>query len=185
MDPYMRCAMTGIPVTGAGDAIWDDGEWISWEWINQQIALQEEEAIPVEDRGVEEILPVGEALCRLIYEAIEAERSTGKTSSLWGRIGELYAAQRFGFQLTKSHSQGHDGRWGNELVEIKTITPFKKKPFVRVKRAGNFSMLAVVRVRPDYRFQVRVVRRDQLPKGDGGAYAVVTWTTICKLALRM
>jgi len=34
----LKCAMTGLPVTANGDAIWDDGEWISWDWINQNIA---------------------------------------------------------------------------------------------------------------------------------------------------
>ena len=34
----LKCAMTGLPVTANGGAIWDDGEWISWGWINQNIA---------------------------------------------------------------------------------------------------------------------------------------------------
>lgn len=24
-------------MTGASDGIWDDSEWISWDWINQQL----------------------------------------------------------------------------------------------------------------------------------------------------
>lgn len=121
-------------------------------------------------------------LRRLVCEASEREEQTGKISALWGRVGELYAAIRYGVKLSRRHAQGHDGRLGKELVEIKTITPRKRKPFVRAKRAGNFSMLAVIRVRPDHQFEARIVRRDRLPKGNDGAYVVLSWSRVCALA---
>lgn len=34
---HMLCSMTGHPIKDIGDGIWDDGEWISWEYINQQL----------------------------------------------------------------------------------------------------------------------------------------------------
>ena len=37
----MRCAMTGRPLKDTSEGIWDDGEWISWDWINSQLADQE------------------------------------------------------------------------------------------------------------------------------------------------
>jgi hypothetical protein len=37
----VRCAMTGQPLRDYSDAIDDDGEWISWDWINGQLADQE------------------------------------------------------------------------------------------------------------------------------------------------
>jgi hypothetical protein len=37
MDTNMRCAYTGKAVEGSVDAVWDDGEWISWEYINQHL----------------------------------------------------------------------------------------------------------------------------------------------------
>jgi len=121
-------------------------------------------------------------LRRLVCEASAREQQTGKACPLWGRVGELYAARRFGVKLSRKYAQGHDGRLGNDLVEIKTITPRKRKPFVRAKRAGNFSMIAVVRVCPDHQFEARIVRRDRLPKGNDGAYVVLSWSRVCALA---
>lgn len=118
----------------------------------------------------------------LIFEAKAREHQTLQPCPLWGRAGELYAAQRFGLTLSRSHTQGHDGRLGNDLVEIKTITPLKRKPFVRVKRSGNFNVIAVVRVLPDHQFEARLVRRDRLPKGRGGEYFVLPWSKVCALA---
>ncbi len=118
----------------------------------------------------------------LVCEASSREKQTGKVSALWGRVGELYAAIRYGVKLSRRNAQGHDGRLGNELVEIKTITPRKRKLFVRAKRAGNFSMLAVIRVRPDHQFEARIVRRNRLPKGNDGAYVVLSWSRVCALA---
>ena len=37
----MRCSMTGQPLRDTSDGIYDDGEWISWDWINGHIADQE------------------------------------------------------------------------------------------------------------------------------------------------
>jgi hypothetical protein len=181
-DPGMRCAMSGIPIRDPGDGIWDYGEWISWEWINSEIEAQEQSVVRTDAGNVEEEQPLDFELRRSVREAMACELRTGEPSLLWGRIGERYAAERFGLQLSRNNSQGHDGRIGNDFVEIKTITPLKQKPFVRVKRAGNFSMLAVIRVRPDYRFEARIVRRDRLPKGNGGAYLVLAWSSVCALA---
>jgi hypothetical protein len=126
--------------------------------------------------------PLPGELQRLVCEALAREQQTGKGSALWGRVGELYAAIRYGVKLSRRNAQGHDGRLGNDLVEIKTITPLKRKPFVRAKRAGNFSMIAVVRVRPDHHFEARIVRRDRLPTGNDGAYVVLSWSRACALA---
>ena len=37
----MRCSMTGQPLRDTSDGIYDDGEWISWDWINGHIADRE------------------------------------------------------------------------------------------------------------------------------------------------
>lgn len=121
-------------------------------------------------------------LRRFVDEASAWERKTGKACSLWGHIGESYAALRFGVKLSRKNAQGHDGRLGNNLVEIKTITPLKRKPFVRAKRAGNFSLLAVIRVYPDHHFEARLVRRECLPKARAGAYVFLSWDRACALA---
>ncbi len=124
-------------------------------------------------------------LRRLLSLASGLESDTGKVSPLWGRIGELYAAFRYGIRLSRKNAQGHDGRLDNDLVEIKTITPRKRKAFVRVKRAGNFNKIAVVRIRPDLQVEVRMVRRDRLPTGNHGAYFKLSWHRACAIAESM
>ena len=37
-----RCPHTGRIINGSADGVYDDGEWISWDWINQQLEEQEE-----------------------------------------------------------------------------------------------------------------------------------------------
>lgn len=118
----------------------------------------------------------------LVRAASAHEQQSATSGQLWGRIGELYTALRYGVRLCRKCAQGHDGRLGNDLVEIKTITPKKRKLCVRAKRSGNFSLLAVVRVLPDQRFDVRIVRRDRLPKYGEGKYLVLSWSRACALA---
>lgn len=185
-DLSMRCAMTGIGIRDAGDGVWDDGEWISWAYINRQIEEQENGLWPVEvgedDFEEDEYEPSVELLNRIHAARNHREHTLDKISPDWGRIGEDYLAERFAVQLCKDrHAEGHDGRSGNDLIEIKTITPHKRRAFVQVKRAGNFSVLAVVRVTDDYRLEGRFVRRDRLPPGDGGKYMIVSWRTACRL----
>lgn len=181
-DPAMRCSMTGIPIRDSGDGIWDDGEWISWAWINEQIALQERQQIHVK-QSVDAPQPRAPSLRQLVREAAVHDRDhPNAPSPLWGKIGELYCAERFGVLLSRDHSQGHDGRLANDLVEIKTITPHKARSFVRVKRSGNFSLLAVVRVDEQHRFDARLIRRGNFLKEGDGKYATLSWTTACKLA---
>lgn len=182
--------MTGLPIENSGDGIWDDGEWISWAYINQFIEDDVELDAPSRSAGAEALAatepvrtvePEGAELLALLMDAIAHSAGSPTPSPLWGQIGELYVAERFGVTLTKAHTQGHDGRLGDDLVEIKTITPSKNRPFVTVKRTGNFNFLAVVRVDDNYRLDARLVPRDKLPRGNGGRVAVVSWGTACRL----
>jgi hypothetical protein len=182
--------MTGVPIENSGDGIWDDGEWISWAYINQFMEDDESSAEPVPvaapmaastTESVARIEPQGAELLALVMDAIAHSANSADPSPLWGRIGELYVAERFGVELTRAHTQGHDGRLGRYHVEIKTITPSKKRPFVTVKRAGNFNLLAVVRVDDEYQLDARLVFRDKLPASNGGRIAVVSWRTACRL----
>lgn len=81
-----------------------------------------------------EVQPQGTEVLGLIAEAIEEEKGNSERSPLWGKIGELYVTERFGVVLSREHAQGHDGRLGDDLVEIKTITSRKHRSFVRVIR---------------------------------------------------
>ncbi|MFT3868802.1 MAG: hypothetical protein QM715_10000 [Nibricoccus sp.] len=177
--------MTGIEIRDSSEAIWDDGEWISWVWINEQIDIQENGQRPTEEIEPEfddvDREPSPELLFRILAAKEHYEHTLNEISPDWGSIGEAYVAERFGVKLCSRHTQGHDGRLGDELIEIKTITPHKRQAFVTVKRSGNFSMLAVVRITADCTVDVRFVRRDQLPPGSGGKRIVVTWGTLCSL----
>jgi hypothetical protein len=71
----------------AGDGIYDDGEWISWEWINGQLYKQEvQQAYP-------EVEP---ELAMLFEDLVENARSyhdlTGRYLQIWGELGELYVS---------------------------------------------------------------------------------------------
>ncbi len=176
-DEPMRCAMTGIPIRDPGDGIYDDGEWISWEYIDRQIAIQEGERVEEDFR--EEDSP---EMQWLLMEAEQDEEDGIIPSPKWGHIGEVYVKRRFGVVLSREHAQGHDGRLGNDFVEIKTLTPNKHRPIVRVKRKGNFSILVVVRVNRDHEFDALLVRRDKLPMAGEGDYLYVHWNTLRGLA---
>lgn len=154
----MRCAMTGRPVQGAGDAIWDDGEWISWAYINEQIDG------PYPQGGlVEDLIVMG----KTYYE------DTLRQLPIYGALGEQYAARRFGIRLHEDpHLEGSDGRLGNLLVEIKTISPTRDSRRVRVKKSGNFNVLAIVKVDADFRIDAKLISRENLPIGKGKVYSV-------------
>ncbi|WP_438480833.1 hypothetical protein [Oleiharenicola lentus] len=120
----------------------------------------------------------------LLMEAEHDEANGIVPSPKWGCIGELYVEERYGVVLSRAYAQGHDGRLGNDLVEIKTLTPNKHRPVVRVKRKGNFSLLAVVRVDANHEFDSLLVRRDRLPMEGEGDWLYIDWTTLRGLAER-
>ena len=110
--PALRCSMTGLPIADSSEAIWDDGEWISWAWIYEQIALEKRQQIHVE-YPEDPPQPEAPSLRRLVSEAVAHDDSNpGTPSRLWGLIGELYVAERFGVLLSRDEVQGHDGRLG-------------------------------------------------------------------------
>lgn len=155
---------------GAHNAIWDDGEWISWDEINRHLAAQE----PGDDRWNEaENDPDGdrEDLERIFEDLVMAAEEyhdlTGRYLQIWGELGEFYAEIKYGIQRHKPHVPGSDGRLGNDFVEVKTISPEKSDNRISVKRAGNFSKLLVVRITADWTFDARMVDRKALGKGTG------------------
>jgi hypothetical protein len=152
--------MTGQQVHGGADAIWDDGEWISWDYINQQIEGPQPEGGLLED---------------LIIVAKEYLEDTGRHLPIYGEIGEHYAARRFGIDLhLDSKAQGSDGRLGNALVEIKTISPMRDSRHVRVKQSGNFGYLVIVKIDADFRIDAKIISRKRLGK-PAGAFFSVGW----------
>ena len=153
----------------AGDGIYDDGEWISWDYLNMQIFEQHFRSSFIKTQA-----PTSPQTLALIEEARNHYRRTGQRSQLLGEIGELYAAEVFGIERHKPYAQGSDGRIGDMLIEIKTITPGKRQKSVEVKRSGNFRMLVVVRIWGNFRMEARMIDRRCLPKGSEPK-VTVTW----------
>lgn len=168
----MRCAYTGSEVTGPADAIWDDGEWISWEWINGQLHEQE-----LRERYPEASPELIEIFEDLVDIAINYKEVTGRYLPVFGELGELFAEITFGIKRHKPRTQGSDGKLGNDFVEIKTISPEKKDQKVSVKRQGNFNKLLAVRISDDFEFEARMIDRKQMSKGDG-KMATVSWSSM-------
>ncbi len=167
-----RCAMTGKIIDGPSDAVWDDGEWISWDYINQQLHEQELKArYPDVDL---ELIRVFE---ELVDVAMDYKHITGRYLPVFGELGEIFAEITFGIKRHKPRTQGSDGRLGNDFIEIKTITPEKKSKKVVVKRQGNFNKLLVVKISENFEFEARIQDRKDMSKG-AGKLATVSWSSM-------
>ena len=143
----------------SSNAIWDDGEWVSWDSINEQVQYKEWGAkYPNADLS---LVPIFEDLISL---AQQYNFQTGKHLQVYGDIGELYGAITHGIKLHNNYAQGSDGRLGNDFVEVKTITPFKKSDSISVKLSGNFNKLLIVKINEDFELSAKLVDRSKLPK---------------------
>ena len=101
---------------GPGEGIYDDGEWISWDYIHQHLHERElQEEFPKADL---QLIQVFEAL---VEAAAHYKALTGRYLQVWGELGELYAELKYGIKRHRVHAPGSDGRLGNDFVEIKTI----------------------------------------------------------------
>lgn len=102
---------------------------------------------------------------KLIENAKEYFSITGRYLQIWGELGEIYAELEFGL---KRHSQfnhaGSDGFINGQLVEVKTISPEKRKDEVFVKQQGNFEQLLIVKVDKHFKFKAKLISRDKLEK---------------------
>jgi len=157
---------------GFDNAIWDDGEWVSWDTINEQIYEQEiKKEFP---KARLEVIQVFEGLVRA---ALEYNAITGRYLQIWGELGELYAEIKFGINRHHPGTQGSDGRLGNDWVEVKTISPEKGKERIQVKRAGNFNKLLVIKISENFEFEAKMIDRKKLRKGKGKS-ARVSWNSI-------
>jgi hypothetical protein len=148
-------------MSDSSDGIWDDGEWISWDWINDQLYQQELQAeYPKADPAVVQVFE------DLVTAAQDYREVTGRYLQIWGELGELYAEIKFGIVRHAPGTMGSDGRLGNDWVEVKTISPEKTDETVQVKRAGNFNKLLVVKISDQFEFEAKMVNRKDL-KGKG------------------
>lgn len=157
------------------EGLWDDGEWVSWDWINEQLFLRERrDQFPA---ARPEIVELFDALVEI---AIEYRETTGRYLPLFGELGELYAEIKFGIRRHRPGAAGSDGKLGNDFVEVKTISPDKAKAKVCVKRAGHFSKLVVVKISADFEFEARMIDWKALKKGKGRR-ASISWTSLARV----
>jgi len=143
-------------------AFYDDGEWITWSEIDEQLRYKEWGA--KYPNAIRSMIPYFEDLISLA-ESYHFE--TGLHLNVYGDIGELFGAITYGIRLNKTYAQGADGRLGDDHVEIKTITPFKNRDEVHVKLSGNWSKLLVVKINAEFQVSGRMIGRRQLPKRNG------------------
>jgi hypothetical protein len=160
---------------GPHNAIWDDGEWISWKSINSHLERLELQArFPNADVS---LIPIFEELLSL---AENYHYTTGKHLHVYGDIGELFGAITYGIKLHKNYAKGSDGRLKNDFVEIKTITPFKKTQSVNVRLDRHFSKLLVVKIDEDFEVAGVLVERSRLPRVSGSILRI-NWEQLSKI----
>jgi hypothetical protein len=144
------------------NAIYDDGEWITWTEINSHLDLLEARArypnLPVE------LVPIFQSL---LAAAQDYHSLTGSHLQVYGDLGELYGAIAYGIKLHRNYAQGSDGKLGNDFVEVKTITPFKRNDTVTLNLNRNFSKILIVRINADFEVQGRLLDRKTLPRPKG------------------
>ncbi|KPA99860.1 hypothetical protein [Ahrensia marina] len=144
---------------GPENAIWDDGEWVSWDDINRQIKNQEWRAkYPQADIH---LIPIFEELLRV---AEDYHRTTDSHLQVYGDIGELYGAITYGIKLHSNYAQGSDGRLGNDYIEVKTISPFKRGNDVFLNMTRHFSKVLLVKINEDFEIAHKLIARADLPK---------------------
>jgi len=100
---------------------------------------------------------------------------TNRYLQIWGELGELYAEIKYGIKRHKPHTRGSDGKLGNDFIEVKTISPEKNKDQVKVKRAGNFNKLLIIKINKDFTFEGQLIARKDLSKGEG-KHATASWS---------
>lgn len=144
------------------NAIYDDGEWITWTEINSHLERSEFEA-----RFPDLKVDLVSIFQRLLNLSIEYHELTGNHLQVYGDLGELYGAIRYDLKLHRNYAQGSDGKIGNDFVEVKTITPFKSNESITLNLRRNFSKVLIVKIDQDFEVQGKLIRRKDLPKRNG------------------
>lgn len=144
------------------NAIYDDGEWITWTEINSHLERLEFEA-RFPDLTTE-LVPIFQSL---LAAAQEYHEVTGSHLQVYGDLGELYGAITYGIKLHRNYAQGSDGKLGNDFVEVKTITPFKRNDTITLNLKRNFSKVLIVKIGEDFEVQGKLLDRKKLPKAQG------------------
>lgn len=149
-------------MTESNKAFWDDGEWVTWDEINEQIQYKEWRArYPHADLSLVSVFE------DLLETAQSYHELTGRHLQIYGDIGELYGVITHGLKLHRNYAQGSDGRIGNDFVEVKTITPFKSDDVVTLNMGRNFNKVLIVKINEDFEIRGKLIDRKSLPKTIG------------------
>lgn len=162
---------------GPDNAFWDDGEWVSWDEIEEQIEHKEWRArYPNADLSIVSVFQ------KLVETAREYHELTDRHLQVYGDIGELYGVIAHGLKLHRNYAQGSDGRIGNEFVEVKTITPFKSNSVVALNLKRNFGKVLIVKINAEFEVAGRLVYRRLLPRVKGDRL-LLDWEDLQALAV--
>ncbi|MDR7227843.1 hypothetical protein [Sphingopyxis sp. BE259] len=141
------------------NAIYDDGEWITWTEISSHLERLEFQArFPNLDV---DLVPIFQ---RLLEAAADYHELTGRHLQVYGDLGELYGAITYGIKPHRIYAQGSDGKLGNDFVEVKTITPFKTTERVTLNLKGNFSKVLIVKIDANFEVEGKLIDRKALPR---------------------
>ena len=144
------------------NAIYDDGEWITWDEINSHLERLEFQA-RFPSLNVD-LVPIFQGLLTVAQDYYAL---TGSHLQVYGDLGELYGAITHGIKLHRNYAQGSDGRLGNDLVEVKTITPFKSTEVITLNLKRNFNKVLIVKIDADFEVRGKLIDRKALPKVKG------------------
>lgn len=162
---------------GSGAAPWE-WEYIDREWVDSQLEdTPENNSRPVNlrtpfksrDGFPFSTLEQAEIFYDLVDCATRHFKNTGRYLQIWGELGEIYAEIKFGLRRHGTHEAGSDGTINGKLVEVKTISPEKTSDRVLVKSQGKFEQLLIVRIDQDFRFEGKLIDRNEL-KGASGKF---------------
>ncbi len=140
---------------------WTSSQWLNWGDINDPA-----HAVQIRNHFPDANPTYIAALQALLQTASSFNVATKRHHQIYGDIGELYGAIVHGIALHRFNAQGSDGRFGDDFVEIKTISPFKKRKLVNLRMDRHFSKILVVQVMQDFSVQGMMVSRSVLPKPD-------------------
>lgn len=118
-------------------AFYDDGEWVSWSDVEEQLRYHEWRA--KYPSTIRSLIPYFQELLSL---AQSYHLETGRHLNVYGDIGELFGVITYGIRLNKNYAQGADGRLGNDQVEIKTFSR-SAYPLIKSSNASRLSPAAV------------------------------------------
>jgi hypothetical protein len=169
-DGMFQCSMNHRIYSDYSLGIWDDGQWISWEYIDEHA-----EEMELRREFPKASIELINNFQSLVDAAVEYKEITGRYLDIWGELGEVYAEVKYGLKRHRSFAPGSDGKIGNDFCEVKTITPMKSVDRVQVKRAGNFNKLLIVKIDGDYNFTSKLIDRKAIRKSSG-KFARVAWS---------